>query len=569
MSGRDEHDDDIQGPEDRVLESLLGGVIGGARPPDVSDAVLSRLQAARAAHLPGTHLPGNRARALARRSPALWLGALVGAAAAWLVWSSLALPGVTPARSDVPLHVVAGCLQWRTAEKTTDVSAPARVNFALAPFDRLAVCADSGATTDLADLGRLQMDHATELEIRTMEWKPFATGVALGAVTVAVIHGAITWTSGSDVARAAAGDSIELRGGSGSNPTLTALNQRVAELEQDLQNERKRYLALEAAAGRQRIVDEAAVAAAAEATPPPAEPLRHAVSYGGFESALAAIDWDITGEAMFKMSGHLDALMKAIEEGESPPLAAVAEIQQLNGELIKQAQALLDGDVPGTGVNGAFTHPVIAANQMFAALQKGGMPLDDQQRDGLQRLSAQLAGEDEARRSQLTGDETGLDALLGEMEIKDRFYADARRLLTPQQEQALYQAHTDGTTSSLFSSGIAWAQYGQPIKASDRGDYASQVADKLTRMGDFGEDVSPQLRSVVENWAKTIPEAAFAAGGKSGRMAQVAQPIAAVREAAKRQAELYREIIRTVPLTAAQKAKLRKAYGVFVPYGRD
>lgn len=569
MSGRDE-DDDIQGAEDRVLESLLSEVIGGARPPDVSAAVFARLRSAQAgaAQGSGTHPPGSGPRARARRAPALWLGALVGAAAAWLVWSGVALPGVTPPRVEVPLHVVAGCLQWRTADKTTDVTAPAHVAFALAPADRLAVCSGAGATTDLADLGRLQMDHATEIEIRTMEWKPFAAGVALGAVTVAVIHGAITWTSGSDVARAAVGDSIELRSGAGSNPTLAALNQRVAELEKDLQDERKRYLALEAAAGRQRIADEAAAAAVEGAAPPAPEALRHAVTYGGFEATLGSIDWDITGEAMFKMSGHLDALMKAIAAGESPPLAVIAEIQQLNGELIKTA-ALIENKVPGTGVNGAFTHPVIAANQMYAALQKGGMPLSDQQRDGLQRLSAQLAGEDEARRAKLTGDETGLEALLGEMEIKDKFYADARRLLTPQQEQALYQAHTDGTTSSLFSSGIAWAQFGQPIMAADRGDYASQVADKLTRMGEFGDDVSPQLRSVVETWAKSIPEAVFTSGAKGGRLAQVAQSTASVREAAKRQAELYREIERTVPLTAAQKAKLRKAYGVFVPYGKD
>lgn len=554
MSGSDQHDE-FDGAEDRLLASMLGEVVGGAAPPDLGAKVAARLRHERAAPR--------------RPLPSLALGALLGVAAAWFLWAVPFGFRFEPETRVVPLRVVAGCLQWRTAEKTTDVTAPAYVAIALAPADRLAVCSDAGVTTDLADLGRLHMVPRTELEVRHMEWKPFVTGAALGAVTVAVIHGAITWTSGSDVARAAAGDSIELRGGASASPTLAALNQRVAELEKDLQDERKRYLALEAAAGRQRIADQAAAAAVEGAAPPVPEALRHAVSYGGFESALAAIDWDITGAAMFKMGSHLDALMKAIAEGESPPLAAVAEIQQLNGELIKQAQALLDGKVPGTGVNGAFTHPVIAANQMYAALQKGGMPLSDQQRDGLQRLSAQLAGEDEARRAKLTGDEIGLEALVGEMEIKDKFYADARRLLTPQQEQALYQAHTDGTTSSLFSSGIAWAQFGQPIMAADRGDYATQVADKLTRMGEFGDDVSPQLRTVVETWAKSIPDGAFTAGAKGGRLAQVAQSTASVREAAKRQAELYREIERTVPLTAAQKAKLRKAYGVFVPYGKD
>ena len=68
MSGRDE-DDEIQGAEDRVLESLLSEVIGGARPPDVSAAVFARLRSAQAgaAQGSGTHPPGSGPLARARR----------------------------------------------------------------------------------------------------------------------------------------------------------------------------------------------------------------------------------------------------------------------------------------------------------------------------------------------------------------------------------------------------------------------------------------------------------------------------------------------------------------------
>ncbi len=558
MNGRD--DDDIQGAEDRLLASMLGEVLGGTTPPDLSAAVVARLRRERVAP---------RRHAFFGRRAALGLGALVGAAAAWLLWAA---PEWLPDRSEtptVPLRVVAGCLRWEHAATRVTAAAPASVAWPLAPLDRLVVCADSGAVTDLADLGRLHMDPTTELEVRHMEWKPFVTGAVLGAVTVAVIHGAITWTSGSDVARASTGDSIELRGGApAAAQTMAALNARVGELEKELQEERRRYLALEMASGRKPVTADPTASPAPPTEEEKVAALRHAITYGGFETALDAIDWNATGEAMFKMSSQLEALVKAMKEGDDVPLAAVGEIQRLNAELIKQAEAIQKAKVPGTGINGAFTHPVIAANQIFAALEKGGMPLSDAQRDGLQRLSALIAGEDEVRRSKLGAEAIGLESLVSEMEIKDRFYAEARRLLTPQQEQALYQPTVDGTTSSLFSTGIAWAQFGKPVEAADRADYAAQVSDTLVRQVGLGDDASPQLRAMVETWAKSVPDAAFSKGGGDPRLAAIGQSTAAVREAARRQVDLYREMLKTLPLTAEQKAKLRKAYAVMVPYGR-
>jgi hypothetical protein len=401
-----------------------------------------------------------------------------------------------------------------------------------------------------------------------MEWTSFVGGTALGAVTVAVVVGAIRWSGGGDVAQAGTGETLELRGQA---PHLTAarveeLTRRVEELQGDLARERTRNQDLEAKASRLRAENVAETSAAVAQSPPPAAALKAAVTYAGLEPALEKVDWDVVGKSMHEMTQKLDELYAALEKGEEMPLAVLGQIQKLNAELIEQAGAVVAAKVPGTGVNGAFTNPVVAANQMYAALDKAGLPLSNAQRDSLQRITAQIAGEDEQRRSSLDAEDFELVDLLGETALKDRFYQEARGLLTPAQERALFPARLAGASANLFDTGLMWAQFAKPIIAKDRTDLAEQIASSVAEGLDLDAATSPQLRAAVDAWAKTLPDDAFHAVGELAGTGL--DRLGPVRQAAQRQLELLRSLDRSVPLTAAQKRKLRALGPVFLPSKR-
>jgi hypothetical protein len=544
-----------------MLDALLPEAVGRERVPDLAARVTARLEVAASGCGPRmVRWPRRRTRALP-----IMLGALAGAAAAFFVSTRLGAWRQMPEARAVAWHVVDGCLEWQGGHGGGTAHGGDRASWPLAAGDRLRTCEQNPAVCDIVSLGRLHMTKGTEIEVAAMEWKSFAGGSALGALTVAVVAGAIRWSSGGEVAQAHIGESLELRAAS---PVLAAakvdeLTRRVSELEQELSQERTRARELEARAGRTVAANAAQTAAAegaAGAAPPPLQP---AVSYAGMEPALAAVDWDVTGKCMHEMTQRLDEVFAALEKGEEMPLELLGEVQKLNAELIKQAGAVVKADVPGTSVNGKFTHPVIAANQVHATLVKAGLPLSNAQRDALQQLSAQVAGEDDARRSALGEEEFELADVLGETALKDRFYQEARQILTPEQERALFPSRLAGTPGNLFDTGLVWAPLAKSVAVRDRADLAAKMAEAVTRQAGLGDDLAPRVREAVETWARALPEDAIAApdplaGTGLGK-------IGPVRDAAARQLALLREISRSLPLTAAQKQKLRKLGPVYLP----
>lgn len=552
-------DPTFESPGDRVLDAMLHEVVGRDVAPDLTDRVLARLHHA-GRHAVGVHWPRRRAR--------LWavvFGTAVGAAAAALISSALLPLGDRPPQRAVAWQMVAGCLQWQSGAASAMATGSQRALWPIRSGDRLRACEESAAVCDLASLGRLHMTKGTEVEVTDMEWKSFAGGTALGAVTVAVVVGTIRWSGGGGIAQAHTGESLELRAQA---PHLAAarvdeLTQQVAALQKDLLDEQARARELEARAAR-TVASNAEVTAATETALAAAPaPLKHAVSYAGMDSVLEKIDWDVTGKCMHEMTMKLDEVFAALEKGEEMPMEALGEVAKLNAELIKQAGELMKAKVPGTGPNGVFTNPIVAANQLHATLAKAGMPLSNAQRDGLQRLSAQIAGEDDARRAAVKDDDFALAGILGETELKDRFYQQARQLLTPQQEQALFPERLQGTAGNLFDSGLVWAQFAKPVTVSGRGEFAGKLTESLAQQIGLADDMTPQLKAAVDTWAKTLPDDAFAVADEKAALGL--GRLGPVRETATRQLALLRDLSRTLPLTPEQKRKLRKAGPVFVP----
>src|SRR5690606_34004679 len=406
-------------PRDPVFDVLLREALAERRTTDLAEKVRARLQGVG----PGlVSLPRQRGRVLAAFG-----GTLLGAAAA-----AAALLAFGAGRADlrfpappVAWHVVDGCVAWRSKAEVRTARAGERALWPVATGDRLRNCGDGAAVCDVASLGRLRMTKGTEIEVAAMQWKTFGSGVALGAVTVAVVSGVIQWSGGGDTARAHSGESLELRAEAPNVAAarVEALQREVEALQQQLAREQARARDLEATAACTVATNAEQVAAAEQAAEQTAAPkLKHAVTWAGMESVLDSIDWDVTGKCMHEMTRKLDAVLAAIENGEELPLALLGEVAKLNAELIQQAAALMEADVPGTGPNGVFTNPIVAANQVHATLEKAGAPLTAQQREALQRLGAQIAGEDEARLAKVGEDAFQLETILGETELKDRFY---------------------------------------------------------------------------------------------------------------------------------------------------
>lgn len=542
-------EDDLD-PRELVFETLLREAAGGATAPDLVDAVAARLAV-------------GSAGARRRRFVAAAAGAAAGVAAAvFACW-----PSRSHERLLVPWQVAQGCVTWIGRDATATARAPERAQWPVAVGDRVRTCPNIEATSDIGALGRLHMSQGSEIEVENMEWKAFGGGAALGAVTVAVVSGVIRWSGGGEPAQAGTGERLELRSLAPASAAakIDTLQEQVANLQRELAAASARARDLEGQASRTVAANkDAAAAAAAEEEPPPH--LQHAFTYGGMEPALAAIDWDVTGKCMHEMTAKLDVLMAALEKGEDMPLDVLGEIQSLNAELIKQAGALLKAKVAGTGPNGVFTNPIVAANQIHATLTKAGMPLSAAQEDALRLLSAQIAGEDEARRGAVPADGFELEALLGETGLKDRFYRQARGLLTPEQERALFPERLAGASANLFDTGLVWAQFARPMEVRDRDDFASQVSRSVLDHLGLSGDADPQVRAAVAAWASRMPDDAFVVGDRLSRTGL--GKLGPVRAAAQRQLELLRELQRTLPLTDAQKAKLRAAGPVFMPYLR-
>jgi len=535
-----------------VFEVLLREAAGGTRAPDVTARVLARLSDEHGAAVEGA----------GRRRGGFLVGVVLGAAA----MAAMAAMAAWLTRDGAPRRLVAwyvaeGCLAWTGHDGDATALGRERVLWPIREGDRLRTCADGAAVTDVEALGRLHMSRNTEIEVEKMEWKSFGGGASLGAVTVAVVVGAIRWAGGGEPVQAGTGERLEMRA---QTPQLAAarveeLQDQVAKLQQELGAAHARARELEAAAARSVAANKEAVAQTEEKPPD----LEHAVTYAGMEPALAEIDWDVTGTCMHEMTQKLEQLLATIEAGEEPSLEVIGEIQKLNSELVKQAGILVKANVPGTGPNGAFTNPIVAANQIHATLNKAGMALSAAQEDALRRISVLIEGEDDARRGALPKDGFQLDALLGEVALKDRFYRDARNLLTPEQRAALFPERLAGASANLFDTGLVWSQFARPVEVRDLTEFADHVATSMGERLGLSGDAEAQLRATVATWASRMPEDTLVPADGLSRAGL--GKLGPVGDIAARQLELLRELDRSLSLTPEQKRKLRAAGPIYLP----
>lgn len=237
--------------------------------------------------------------------------------------------------------------------------------------------------------------------------------------------------------------------------------------------------------------------------PPPAEAdaKRPRFVYAGTSDALRALDWKTIGESTYALPPLLDELRDAVQNGREIP-SSVGQIQRWNGPLIGEALKLQARDVPGTGLNGKFTHPSMLVNVIYATLAQSPVPLSEDQQRQLDEIGLRFVEEDMRREASYGPTTLALRKVVEETALKDRFFADVDGMLTQEQRNVLHPPEARGyTTGDLFSSGLVWAQLVRPLPIRDRADLEKQAIQVVMTSFDLPEDARPTVESLVAKWS--------------------------------------------------------------------
>ena len=288
-------------------------------------------------------------------------------------------------------------------------------------------------------------------------------------------------------------------------------------------------------------------------------------SFGEYDAALGEVDWKSVGESTNSMVPLITELRDSIKKGGPFPLETAGKIQRLNGSLIQAAAKIAD-KIPGSGINGSYTHPAFMVNAMAATLEAAGLPLTESQAESLGKLGRDFTERDRARSAGY--DERTLDLLkvLEEAEMKDQFFGQALGLLTEKQRETLSPEATRGILGlDLFSSGLMLAGHIMPMMAKDLDGYLGQVERAFVDRLGFPADRREELKAVLKSWGADLPAAWFTEPTETMMGVQPVLRVEALEEMARRQLPLLRKVVEDMSLTEEQAASIRGAGVIAVP----
>jgi len=292
------------------------------------------------------------------------------------------------------------------------------------------------------------------------------------------------------------------------------------------------------------------------------DPARPVFVFEGMEEALAQIDWDAVGRSGAKLPPLLEKLAAALLAGESPPPEA-GEIQRWNGPLVTEALKAVRAGIEGTGVNGSFSHPAMTVNLVAAALRRTDAPLSKSQAAALEELGRRYAAEENARQAGYADDTPRLQRALEEAALKQRLAVELEKVLGPGQMSRLRPEKVRGYAMvDIFSPGIMLGPTTRPVVFESRDQLRRNAADQFARHLELDDQARPALEVAVRTWTEKL-DADFL----SVKQTPLHRTDRIV-EAGKRQLELQRAILATVPLSDAQRRKLLDNPLIFVPYAR-
>ncbi|MCC7398803.1 MAG: hypothetical protein IT455_17180 [Planctomycetes bacterium] len=553
---------------DRLVDAALHE-LHGQRPPDLSSRVLLALQAPPAGELPQV------AKAIAAAPRPLrrhLLVSLLGLAALFLlVWrldpfATAVAPEANSAAARFDVAVVAGevaCIELGAAAPRR-VLPGQRISFAARPGNRLRCVAHSVARVD--PFGAFAASSDTELEVKSMEFSKQKGVLVATTLVLGVVTGAVTCYTLTRTETASAGETLRLEA-AGSDQRAADQTAEIARLAQRVKELEQRNSQLETEASRSRAAAPEVPAAATAGEAAPVATVSVPFTDAKYAEALAKIDWKAMGVVSKEMTPLLKELIeKTIADGEMPMDLAL-KLGQLNMKLVEQVPEMLKAGLPGTGPNGAYTHPLVVANTLATTLDAAGVPLTEGQRASIEGLVRAFSAE-----SQSVADSThefAAEKLLSELEMKDRMYSEFRTLLQPEQAGSIYPEGSRAFEGeNLFDTGVLSRVYGEPIQAKDAADFARKVSGKVSDQLGLDGAAAAKVQALIQQHAAAASEL-WADKAMPVETSQLSMLRAGRTQAAlRRQVEMLRAIAREVPLTAEQRKKLTSLQRVFVPLPR-
>lgn len=309
----------------------------------------------------------------------------------------------------------------------------------------------------------------------------------------------------------------------------------------------------------------AAASASAAAKKGEGRPVQ-AFSFPDYDEALSKVDWKSVGTTTRQMLPVLEGLRKSSMNGGKLDLAAAGRTQQLNGALIHEASKINEA-LPGTGVNGAYTHPSFMANAIAATLEDAGKPLTDTQSEALGKLGRDFSDREKLRAQGYDEHALGLQKVLDEAALKDQFFEGASAILTPEQRDLLWPAATRGLVGwDLFSSGLLLAQLIRPLVVKDRDAFAADVGKQLAAVAKAGPDRKEAVHAAAAAWAAELPEAWFEKDTETLSGMQPIMAVAFVEELGKREVPLLQKVAGDLGLPEESAKAVRGLPVVFFPW---
>lgn len=222
------------------------------------------------------------------------------------------------------------------------------------------------------------------------------------------------------------------------------------------------------------------------------------------QTAITNVDWIAIADSMSGMVPIANRIAGAILEGVPPAPEDIGNAQKRNGPLVGAAITLNRAGVPGTGPNGAFSHPAFMTNAIAANLEALGMPLDAAQRERLGRLGNDYTRRDEARLGAYEDGLLELRKIVEEAELKEAYFADVFAMLNAAQREALSPALSRGRVRlDVFSAALVWAGRVQPIGYRDEAHLAELLESRF--MSAVVADSRDGAHQIVMAWVERLP----------------------------------------------------------------
>ena len=424
------------------------------------------------------------------------------------------------------------------------------------------------AALQLTQFGTLYTETNTILDNQTMGIRQRKGAITIGAVTLAVLAGAVTFNALVWTEEAETGETLRLETADPQPGEFTAREQGLLDENAAL---RQQLADAEARATRTRMADEeVAEPIAADLVAGEEISVEARFVDDKYGAALAEVDWKVVGEALKGMVPVSAALAEAIlgGDGEGFLLALAGELQQFNGQLLGQLQPLMDGEIPGTGPNGTFTHPLVVANQVDQTLVAGDLPLSEEQRESLDAITSHYLAQDENLRVSAEGYELSLETILQETGMKAQMRSEIEGILSTEQHQMLYpDATRDYNGLDLFGTGLVWNQFAKPMRVDGPQGASTRLLGSFTTGLELGADQVERLRPLLDNWSRSYPAEYWSDKGNILE-GQGILKTSRTRIAAERQLALFKAILASGTLTPEQREKFVNNNGVFVPLVR-